>query len=271
VQAKLFVDSIDAPLVATPGVLKISPGTIAAGGLLYGGEVLFGKPDGARKATLGPVYYFDASKTEDGTPEERPAYADFVDVSTHTQRLAYAPRFPRLNEATRRYYRERAAGPFAQLSDGDSLNGVVNPPSGGQGVYFAEGDLHLGQTAALHPQGFYVVYVQGNLFIHRSVIIPPGAWVVFLVENDIVLSEQMPSRTELVGTYMANGTVRYGGPEHATGSFQLEGSLLAGGGFDLARGWPGIRLYRHATSPPGLLPLPHFTSRLEYRILQGKY
>lgn len=121
-------------------------------------------------------------------------------------------------------------------------------------------------------RGQFVVYVQGNLVLHKSVLASPGAWVVFLVEKDIVLTEQMTSRVMVAGTYMANGAVRYEGLEHTAGSLTWLGGIYAGGGVDLARGWShGNRRFVYRPVPDRTLPLPHMTLRRQYRILKGKY
>jgi hypothetical protein len=272
VESQVDVFDIDEPLVAVPGALKISPGTTAMGGVIYGGDLLFGKPQGDIETQVGTVYYSGTVKTEGESSEEAPSYVVFLDSPPRVQHLGYAPRLPRLTQTVRDFYRKKAAGNFNMMPDPAALDGLVDPPGGGGQVYFAEGDVDVGRLATFRPQGQFIVYVQGTLTVHRSVIFPAGAWVVFLVEKDVVLLDKMSPRCVLMGTYVANGVVRYEGLEHASGSLNVLGGIMAGGGIDLARGWSrGNRRFIHAAAPPGTLPLPHLTQRRQYRILQGKF
>jgi hypothetical protein len=275
IESQVDVYDIDDPLIAVPGLLKISPGFSAAGGMIYGGDLLFTKPRDSQRTDVADLFYTGTLKIEEDDheieSEDAPGYVVFHASPTHPQRLGYAPRLPTLTPAIRDYYRQQATSQYATVFGG-TLDGLKEAPAEGKPIYFSEGDLHVGRAAWFRPQGQFVVYVQGDLILHKPVYMPQGSWVVFLVEKDIVLTDQMSPRVVVMGTYLANGGIRYEGMEHSNGALTWYGGMIAHGGIDLAHAWgQGNRRYVHAAGVRGALPLPHMTQRRQYRILQGKY
>jgi hypothetical protein len=196
---------------------------------------------------------------------------EFPNPLLAVRRLGAPPGLPKLTSDQREFYHALATDSRANLWNGSSLSGMVGPPTAQGQVYFVSGDLHLGTAGVFRPQGHYIVYVTGDLSVHQTIEPVDSGWAVFLVEGDIILQQTLTDQGRLAGTFLSNGRFKYEGMEFANGELNVYGSLLAGNGFDIARGWQRSRQY-HQYVPDALdLPLPHLIDRIEYRVIAGKF
>ena len=111
--------------------------------------------------------------------------------------------------------------------------------------------------APVVPIGSLIIYVTGDLHIHDLVNVRIPNSIVFLVEKNIIIDNGKQDSFVLNGTYIANGKITCT-QRHRLGSLTVNGSLIAGGGIDLASGWDGQRTYYHLMAFPRV-PLPRLS------------
>ena len=263
-RAKLSFRAIGLFPVASPGRLRINQGTTALFGPIYARDLIFTQDPGSPSppGVIEEVFFGDTATGDD----ER--------VKSGPQPMGGIPHFPALGGKVRTYYKNLAVDDESRLKGGSTLEGRTPPPGDNPfPIYYCEGDLNLGSSTEFEPVGPMIVYVEGNLVIHRSVQGIGNSWAAFLVEKDIRLELSAPaSPLRLRGNFIANGALKWNGPnpDRRWFSFNLTGSLLVGRGFDAVTAGIQKKFIRWQLDD-AVLSLPRFTQRLESQILAGKY
>jgi hypothetical protein len=103
-------------------------------------------------------------------------------------------------------------------------------------AYYHDGDLTIGSSWSINSNQKYIVIVNGNLTINKSIRLAAGAtnaFLMFLVKGDISVSETI-GRAEgsiipvVEGIYITNGTFKSGlSTDPTTERLVLKGSVIA--------------------------------------------
>jgi hypothetical protein len=263
-RAKLNFRAIGLFPAASPGRLRINDGTSVMFGPVYARELIFERaPDASNPPGVIEEAFFGDS-----------VRGDEARVETAPRAIGVTPHFPAMGGKIRSYYQTLAQGDKSRLDSGATLQGRTKPPEDTLfPIYYCHGDLNIGSSEEFEPVGPLLIYVEGNLVIHRSIRGSGDSWVAFLVEKDILLDISEPiGAFELKGNFISNGALRWRGPppDPQRFSFVLTGSLLAGRGFDSTTVGLEKKFMRWQVDDV-VLPLPRFTQMLESQILVGKY
>ncbi len=269
IHAKVLAGSITQFLVAVPGRLRVGPGMIALGGAVYARDLVFVKGPAAAYTHLSLAIYSRTAQDDTGNANPSPSYIIFDSTPAAAQMLPYPAHFPRPGLALRNYYRTKTGQPLVELTDGTDLSGPLpragDPPNP---VYYCDGVVDLARNGPLLINAPVMLYVTGDVHIHDMIIHQGNGWLSVLCEKNIHITTDAKDPITLQATFLVSGAFVGDGSARLPGQLQLMGTLIAGGGVDLAHIWTVRRYYWMNQSASDL---PFFTEILQYDIVEGKF